>query len=198
MIFLTSLLHLFCSEPGLAFWKISSKLGFAELISCRLSLLFRVNKDIKMNKNTGGHHLSLRSPSYQANSPFFRPFFPEPDVLDAELAALGSLGFAGCLSGVRFNSISPLKAALLHPDGSVAVAGPLTPSSCGTSSPASPYAAETTHSLSGTRRYYTHTVSMAPYLAVCGDLSAVLLLFFGPFIRLFMGPLTILLGKQTE
>uniref|UniRef100_A0A8C9YMB2 Contactin associated protein like 3 n=1 Tax=Sander lucioperca TaxID=283035 RepID=A0A8C9YMB2_SANLU len=73
------------------------------------------------------------------------------DELDAELAGLASLGFTGCLSGVFFNSISPLKAALLHPDSPVIVSGPLVQSSCGTSSPANPYAAETTHSLSGTR-----------------------------------------------
>uniref|UniRef100_A0A8C4F4J0 Contactin-associated protein-like 4 n=1 Tax=Dicentrarchus labrax TaxID=13489 RepID=A0A8C4F4J0_DICLA len=73
------------------------------------------------------------------------------DTLDAELAGLASLGFTGCLSGVRFNSISPLKAALLHPDSPVIVTGPLAQSSCGSSSPANPYAAETTHSLSGTR-----------------------------------------------
>ncbi|XP_032382198.1 contactin-associated protein-like 4 isoform X2 [Etheostoma spectabile] len=73
---------------------------------------------------------------------------PESDELDAELAGLASLGFTGCLSGVCFNSISPLKAALLHPDSPVIVSGPLVQSSCGTSSPANPYAAETTHSLS--------------------------------------------------
>ncbi|KAM9357743.1 contactin-associated protein-like 4 [Symphorus nematophorus] len=72
----------------------------------------------------------------------------EPDELDEELAGLASLGFTGCLSGVRFNSISPLKAALLHPDSPVIVTGPLVQSSCGSSSPANPYAAETTHSLS--------------------------------------------------
>uniref|UniRef100_A0A3B5BNK5 Contactin-associated protein-like 4 n=1 Tax=Stegastes partitus TaxID=144197 RepID=A0A3B5BNK5_9TELE len=70
------------------------------------------------------------------------------DGLDAELAGLTSLGFTGCLSGVRFNSISPLKAALLHPDSPVIVSGPLVQSSCVSSSPANPYAAETTHSLS--------------------------------------------------
>uniref|UniRef100_A0A8C4F3Y9 Contactin associated protein like 3 n=1 Tax=Dicentrarchus labrax TaxID=13489 RepID=A0A8C4F3Y9_DICLA len=75
----------------------------------------------------------------------------ESNELDAELAGLASLGFTGCLSGVRFNSISPLKAALLHPDSPVIVTGPLAQSSCGSSSPANPYAAETTHSLSGTR-----------------------------------------------
>ncbi|XP_047444283.1 contactin-associated protein-like 4 [Mugil cephalus] len=72
----------------------------------------------------------------------------ESDGLDAELAGLASLGFTGCLSGVRFNSISPLKAALLHPDSPVIVTGPLVQSSCGSSSEADPYAAETTHSLS--------------------------------------------------
>ncbi|XP_069560846.1 contactin-associated protein-like 4 [Brachyistius frenatus] len=72
----------------------------------------------------------------------------ESDGLDAELAGLASLGFTGCLSGVRFNSISPLKAALLHPDSPVFVTGPLVQSSCGSSSPANPYAAETTHTLS--------------------------------------------------
>uniref|UniRef100_A0A3P9CS23 Contactin-associated protein-like 4 n=1 Tax=Maylandia zebra TaxID=106582 RepID=A0A3P9CS23_9CICH len=74
----------------------------------------------------------------------------EPDGLDAEMAELASLGFTGCLSGVHFNSISPLKAALLHPDSPVIVTSPLVQSSCGSSSPANTYAAETTHSLSGT------------------------------------------------
>ncbi|XP_022622371.1 contactin-associated protein-like 4 [Seriola dumerili] len=72
----------------------------------------------------------------------------ESDELDAELSGLASLGFTGCLSAVRFNSISPLKAALLHSDSPVTVTGPLVQSSCGSSSPAKPYAAETTHSLS--------------------------------------------------
>uniref|UniRef100_A0A3Q4HYJ9 Contactin-associated protein-like 4-like n=1 Tax=Neolamprologus brichardi TaxID=32507 RepID=A0A3Q4HYJ9_NEOBR len=80
----------------------------------------------------------------------FLPLDSEPDGLDAEMAELASLGFTGCLSGVHFNSISPLKAALLHPDSPVIVTGPLVQSSCGSSSPANTYAAETTHSLSGT------------------------------------------------
>ncbi|CAJ1061130.1 contactin-associated protein-like 4 [Xyrichtys novacula] len=71
----------------------------------------------------------------------------ESDELDSELAGLASLGFTGCLSGVRFNSISPLKAALLHPDSHVIVSGSLVQSSCGSSTPANPYTAETTHSL---------------------------------------------------
>ncbi|XP_031715309.1 contactin-associated protein-like 4 isoform X1 [Anarrhichthys ocellatus] len=68
--------------------------------------------------------------------------------LDGELVSLASLGFTGCLSGVFFNSISPLKVALLHPDSPDIVSGPLAQSSCGSSSPANPYATETTHSLS--------------------------------------------------
>ncbi|XP_074503500.1 contactin-associated protein-like 4 isoform X1 [Sebastes fasciatus] len=69
--------------------------------------------------------------------------------LDPELSRLASLGFTGCLSAVLFNSISPLKAALLHPGtGPVSVTGPLVQSICGSTS-ANPYAAETTHHLSG-------------------------------------------------
>ncbi|XP_032410027.1 contactin-associated protein-like 4 [Xiphophorus hellerii] len=65
--------------------------------------------------------------------------------LDPALAQLGSLGFAGCLSAVLFNSISPLKAALLRPRaGSVVVRGPLIRSSCGPAA-ANPHAAENTH-----------------------------------------------------
>lgn len=75
----------------------------------------------------------------------------DSDEVDAELAGLASLGFTGCLSAVHFNSISPLKAALLSPDSPVIVTGPLAQSSCGSSAPADPYAAETTHSISGTR-----------------------------------------------
>uniref|UniRef100_A0A3Q3NJL1 Contactin-associated protein-like 4 n=1 Tax=Mastacembelus armatus TaxID=205130 RepID=A0A3Q3NJL1_9TELE len=60
--------------------------------------------------------------------------------LDPELARLSSLGFTGCLSAVLFNSISPLKAALLHPDTSpVTVTGKLAQSICGSTS-ANPYA----------------------------------------------------------
>uniref|UniRef100_A0A8C4GXJ7 Contactin associated protein like 3 n=1 Tax=Dicentrarchus labrax TaxID=13489 RepID=A0A8C4GXJ7_DICLA len=69
-------------------------------------------------------------------------------LLDPELSRLATLGFTGCLSAVLFNSISPLKAALLHPGTSpVTVTGPLVQSICGSTS-ANPYAAETTHHLS--------------------------------------------------
>uniref|UniRef100_A0A8C7X5U2 Contactin associated protein like 3 n=1 Tax=Oryzias sinensis TaxID=183150 RepID=A0A8C7X5U2_9TELE len=56
------------------------------------------------------------------------------------LAGLGSLGYSGCLSVVRFNSVSPLKAALLHPNNSpVVISGPLVQSSCGSAASANPY-----------------------------------------------------------
>ncbi|KAG7279630.1 hypothetical protein CRUP_019367, partial [Coryphaenoides rupestris] len=74
---------------------------------------------------------------------------PESDELDPELARLASLGYTGCLSVVQFNSISPLKAALLHPETSpVAISGPLVQSTCGSSAPAKADAAENTHHLS--------------------------------------------------
>uniref|UniRef100_A0A672JUB5 Contactin associated protein like 3 n=1 Tax=Salarias fasciatus TaxID=181472 RepID=A0A672JUB5_SALFA len=73
----------------------------------------------------------------------------DSDDMDPDLARLGSQGFAGCLSVVHFNTISPLKAALLHPDSSpVSISGPLVQSSCGSAASANPYAAENTHHLS--------------------------------------------------
>ncbi|XP_058488896.1 contactin-associated protein-like 4 isoform X2 [Solea solea] len=72
------------------------------------------------------------------------------EELDPDLVRLASLGFTGCLSVVRFNGISPLKAALLHPDTSpVAITGPLVQSSCGSSASANAHAAENNHHLSG-------------------------------------------------
>ncbi|KAM8859383.1 contactin-associated protein-like 4 isoform 2-T7 [Spinachia spinachia] len=74
---------------------------------------------------------------------------PDSAELDPELSRLASVGFTGCLSGVLFNSVSPLKAALLHPDTSpVVVTGPLVQSICGSTS-ADPHAAGTRHHLSG-------------------------------------------------
>uniref|UniRef100_A0A3Q1AZ66 Contactin associated protein like 3 n=1 Tax=Amphiprion ocellaris TaxID=80972 RepID=A0A3Q1AZ66_AMPOC len=71
------------------------------------------------------------------------------DDLDPELSRLASLGFTGCLSSVLFNSISPLKAALLHPNSSsVSITGSLVQYSCGSTS-TNQNAAETTHHLSG-------------------------------------------------
>uniref|UniRef100_A0AAX7UYK4 Contactin associated protein like 3 n=1 Tax=Astatotilapia calliptera TaxID=8154 RepID=A0AAX7UYK4_ASTCA len=72
--------------------------------------------------------------------------------LDPDLAQIASLGFTGCLSAVFFNSISPLKAALLHPKTSpVTVTGPLIQSICGFTSANLSHATETTHHLSGKR-----------------------------------------------
>ncbi|XP_047446581.1 contactin-associated protein-like 4 isoform X2 [Mugil cephalus] len=74
----------------------------------------------------------------------------ESDDLDSDVAMLASLGFTGCLSVVQFNTISPLKAALLHRDSSpVVITGPLVQSNCGSAASANPYAAENTHHLSG-------------------------------------------------
>uniref|UniRef100_A0A665TRQ5 Contactin associated protein like 3 n=1 Tax=Echeneis naucrates TaxID=173247 RepID=A0A665TRQ5_ECHNA len=74
---------------------------------------------------------------------------PDTGGLDQDLARLASLGFTGCLSAVLFNSVSPLKAALLHPDTSpVIVSGPLAQSVCGSAS-TNPHAAETKHHQSG-------------------------------------------------
>ncbi|KAM6919785.1 LOW QUALITY PROTEIN: contactin-associated protein-like 4 [Lycodopsis pacificus] len=71
------------------------------------------------------------------------------DEMDPDLSRLASLGFTGCLSVVHFNSISPLKAALLHPHTSpVVITGPLVQSNCGASASADPYAAENTRHLS--------------------------------------------------
>uniref|UniRef100_A0AAQ5YVU3 Contactin associated protein like 3 n=1 Tax=Amphiprion ocellaris TaxID=80972 RepID=A0AAQ5YVU3_AMPOC len=73
----------------------------------------------------------------------------ESDDFDPDLARLASLGFAGCLSVVQFNTISPLKAALLHPDTSpVVINGPLVQSNCGSAGSANPYVEENTHHLS--------------------------------------------------
>ncbi|KAM9789303.1 contactin-associated protein-like 4 [Neosynchiropus ocellatus] len=73
----------------------------------------------------------------------------DSEALDPDLARLATLGFTGCLSVVNFNSVSPLKAALLHPDSSpVVLSGPLVQSSCGSSGAADPYSAENIHRLS--------------------------------------------------
>lgn len=81
-------------------------------------------------------------------------FLAESEDLDPEVARVASLGFTGCLSVVRFNSISPLKAALLHPDTSpVGVTGPLVRSSCGSSASADPSAAADPHHLPGRSRH---------------------------------------------
>ncbi|XP_046717176.1 contactin-associated protein-like 4 isoform X2 [Silurus meridionalis] len=95
---------------------------------------------------------------------------PEYDESDTEISHLTSQGFTGCLSVVQFNSISPLKAALLYPHTSpVAVTGTLTESNCGSSSSSSPYAAETTHSLSD----HVGTVGEPVVNAISGDSALI-------------------------
>uniref|UniRef100_A0A3Q1KBX2 Uncharacterized protein n=1 Tax=Anabas testudineus TaxID=64144 RepID=A0A3Q1KBX2_ANATE len=108
-----------------------------------------VSIQVQLYKHTANHSVSQRSPQ---RGQFFERAQASDVVTD--LSGLASLGFTGCLSAVRFNSISPLKAALLHPDSPVIVTGPLAQSSCGSSSPANPYAAETTHSSSGIFKLY--------------------------------------------
>uniref|UniRef100_A0A668T4E3 Contactin associated protein like 3 n=1 Tax=Oreochromis aureus TaxID=47969 RepID=A0A668T4E3_OREAU len=79
-------------------------------------------------------------------------FSIDSEGLDLDLAQIASLGFTGCLSAVLFNSISPLKVALLHPKTSpVTVTGPLIQSICGFTSANLSHATETTHHLSGKR-----------------------------------------------
>ncbi|XP_077463030.1 contactin-associated protein-like 4 isoform X1 [Stigmatopora argus] len=69
------------------------------------------------------------------------------DIGDMELSRVAALGFTGCLSAVYFNSISPLKAALLQPGRHASIIGPLTQSNCGSLSTVDPQTPETTHSL---------------------------------------------------
>uniref|UniRef100_A0A3Q3IY14 Contactin associated protein like 3 n=1 Tax=Monopterus albus TaxID=43700 RepID=A0A3Q3IY14_MONAL len=105
-----------------------------------------------------------------SKSPHHSFLSPDSDDLDPDLAKLASLGFIGCLSAVHFNSINPLKAALLHPDTSpIIIAGPLVQSSCGSSASANPYTAENTHHLSGTSEdlnTFIHIHCLAGVIAV--------------------------------
>uniref|UniRef100_A0A8C7CIQ6 Contactin-associated protein-like 4 n=1 Tax=Oncorhynchus kisutch TaxID=8019 RepID=A0A8C7CIQ6_ONCKI len=95
----------------------------------------------------------------------------ESGELDPEIARLNSQGFSGCLSVVQFNSVAPLKAALLYPNTSpVIVIGSLAESTCGSSSPVNPYPAETTHSLSGKRG----GVKFPMMGGVCGVIAVVI------------------------
>lgn len=81
-------------------------------------------------------------------------FVTESEEVDPNLVRLSSLGFSGCLSVVRFNSVSPLKEALLRPHGgTVHISGPLVRSNCGSPAASSPYAAHNTPHLSGERLF---------------------------------------------
>lgn len=99
----------------------------------------------------------------------------ESEELDPDLSWLGSLRFTGCLSGVRFNSICPLKAALLQRDSRVIVTSPLVQSSCAISSQADSFAAGTTHSLSGKKKKKVPSIlqiiGQTLHLSQCGILS---------------------------
>ncbi|XP_061654226.1 contactin-associated protein-like 4 isoform X1 [Phyllopteryx taeniolatus] len=73
----------------------------------------------------------------------------ESDDVDPDLVRLSTLGFSGCLSVVRFNSISPLKEALLRlHGGTVDVSGPLVRSNCGSPATSNSYATHNTPRLS--------------------------------------------------
>uniref|UniRef100_A0A3P9DDS8 Contactin-associated protein-like 4 n=1 Tax=Maylandia zebra TaxID=106582 RepID=A0A3P9DDS8_9CICH len=94
---------------------------------------------------------------------------PESDDLDADLSRLASLGFTGCLSVVHFNTISPLKEALLRPNSSpVIITGPLAQSNCGSAASANSYSAENTHHLSGEkwRRHLTCVIAVVIFVIV--------------------------------
>uniref|UniRef100_A0A4W6CNY4 Contactin associated protein like 3 n=1 Tax=Lates calcarifer TaxID=8187 RepID=A0A4W6CNY4_LATCA len=107
-------------------------------------LFFQINQDARedFNLTSDGEFNAIKS--------LVLGRVHESDELDPDLARLAALGFTGCLSVVHFNSISPLKAALLHPDTSpVIITGPLVQSNCGSLASANPYAAENTHHLSG-------------------------------------------------
>ncbi|XP_041647348.1 contactin-associated protein-like 4 [Cheilinus undulatus] len=102
---------------------------------------------VQIDQNTREDFNLTSDGEFNSIKTFFLGRVQDSDELDSELAGLASLGFTGCLSGVRFNSITPLKAALLHPDSRVIVTEPLVSSSCASSTADNPYTAETTHSL---------------------------------------------------
>lgn len=103
---------------------------------------------------------------------------PGPE-LDPEVDELRSLGFTGCLSSVLFNTVSPLKSALLHPEASsVTIRGPLTWSVCG-STAANLSAEETTHHLSGqTGELGIQSAAKAARFQLLSSFNIELLFFF--------------------
>ncbi|XP_041849072.1 contactin-associated protein-like 4 isoform X2 [Melanotaenia boesemani] len=117
--------------------------GFSTYTSRREKAVFRIDQNSKedFNLSSEGEFSGIKS--------LVLGKVHGPDDLDSDLVRLGSLGFVGCLSVVQFNSINPLKAALLHPDTSpVVISGPFVQSNCGSLASANPYAAENTHHLS--------------------------------------------------
>uniref|UniRef100_A0AAY4B510 Contactin associated protein like 3 n=1 Tax=Denticeps clupeoides TaxID=299321 RepID=A0AAY4B510_9TELE len=124
------------------------------------------------------HRVSLRRAPVSHSHVFATD--KEAEDLDPEIARLNSLGFTGCMSVVQFNSIAPLKAALLYPGSSpVIVSGPLEESNCGMSLATNPYASETTHSLTdhsgtvGTGEPMVNTISNGS--ALIGGVIAVVI-----------------------
>uniref|UniRef100_A0A8C9V3J7 Contactin associated protein family member 3 n=1 Tax=Scleropages formosus TaxID=113540 RepID=A0A8C9V3J7_SCLFO len=104
--------------------------------------------------------------------------FLDSSDFDPEVSRLNALGFSGCLSGVQFNSIAPLKAALLHPSSSpVTVRGQLVESQCGASSPSNPFAAETTHSLSDCVKIKVQPL-ITRYVLLAGVIAVVIFVIF--------------------
>ncbi|XP_061680126.1 contactin-associated protein-like 4 isoform X2 [Syngnathoides biaculeatus] len=103
----------------------------------------------------------------------------EADMIDMDLARLAILGFTGCLSAVDFNSITPLKEALLHPDSHVAITGPLTESNCGSLFSTNPQSPEATQSLPDPRPSLDPSQPLVNYIksdtALIGGVIAVVI-----------------------
>ncbi|KAM9803656.1 contactin-associated protein-like 4 [Neosynchiropus ocellatus] len=125
-----------------------TSLANGELHSVAVSRLAE-SVSLQVDENPA-EHLNLTSDvEFNALKSLVLGRLPESKDLDPDLAAAVSLGFSGCLSAVLFNSISPLKAALLHSNISpVVISGPLAQSTCGSTS-INPHPAETRDHLSG-------------------------------------------------
>lgn len=101
---------------------------------------------LQIDQNAEEHFNLTSEEEFGAVKSLFLGRVQDVHFLDSELSRLASVGFSGCLSVVLFNSISPLKAALLQPHTSpVSVSGPLLQSDCGSSASANQHAAENRH-----------------------------------------------------
>lgn len=103
-----------------------------------------------------------------------------PDTeLDPQLSHPAASGFVGCLSGVLFNSVSPLKVALQPPNSSpVLVSGALMWSSCSDGASAGRGGAESTRSLSGG----SSSIRESAEISIFVFCHAVCTLFFWSFV----------------
>ncbi|EMP40519.1 Contactin-associated protein 1, partial [Chelonia mydas] len=75
----------------------------------------------------------LAPPQSYVRLEFDRPLYVETGVIDPEIQKYNTPGFSGCLSGVKFNSILPLK-AIFRPSGRLVpynIKGELVESNCG-------------------------------------------------------------------